>query len=69
MVTEGFSHQSFSGPDKNFFFAFFTDSMSFFVVVSARERLSTNLVSVEERLGEWSTKILQGIAYSRICRT
>ena len=62
----GLTHQSARGPDNLFLCAFSTIFKSLLVVVSARERLSTSLVSFDERLGEWSTKILQGKANSKI---
>ena len=41
---------------------------SFSDVVSERERLSTRIVSLDERLGEWSMKILHGRANLRMCK-
>ena len=63
----GFAHHVASGPARTFLAALAIRVRSFSEVVSEQERLLTRIVSLDERLGEWSIKILHGIANSRMC--
>ena len=64
----GFAHHVASGPARTFLAALAIRVRSFSDVVSERERLSTRIVSLDERLGEWSMKILHRSANSRMCK-
>ena len=64
----GFAHHVASGPARTFLVALAIRVRSFSDVVSERERLSTRIVSLDERLGEWSMKILHRSANSRMCK-
>ena len=68
MQVMGCVHHSASGPASTFLAALAISERSFLVVVSERERLLTKIVSLDERLGEWSMKILHGRVNWRMCK-